>query len=462
MKYYGLIGLLLVLGCVKENKNQKKAVNADTMTSKMINTIGPAGSTPTSLVKAASDKIIEFKNDGNGLIVCKYPSNVCRTNADEHSGGASAYGLIPNSADSFIHYMKFRFYSDGYFAKNPEGHIAFGLRGKRMRVEEYGDKAGVDGRGIIIGHIGYGYFYNNNNKACVDRMAQIESYYRSAKEAKKAEFGNKIFPTTCSDTIFEDNKWYSVEIEVTSHQYIIYRVYDASGNIIYKTYYNDQPNYLDPNLTEWFVGHVFESANTKWSVRLEDFEVGHIVNKDVFYPVKDFTPPLNFSTKFGATSASNSNNYSIILDKSSPSQIKLHNINARKKLYGCASWRKTKTGTDSVDCGKAENYREMIFSTETDWDINGDTLSLKESFIQTLPPNFYTIYFRMNPQDQLTQVSLSLELKESQPNSSSSGTFCNTSLKRITNWKCNTSRPDSTWVDVGAGCFHQLTGQSCN
>ena len=185
------------------------------------------------------------------------------------------------------------------------------------------------------------------------------------------------------------------------------------------------------------------------------------MNKDVFYPVKDFTSSLSFSTKHGPATANNSHDYSIVLDNTTPSQIKLHNVIGRKKLYSCASFRTTKTGTDSLDCSKTENYRQMIFDTKTDWVLNEETLSLKDSFLQTIPPNFYTVYFRLNPQDHLTQVSLSLELKGS-TNIPRSGEFCNTGLKLITNWKCNTIKPDTTWVDVGSGCFHQLTKQQCN
>lgn len=471
---YQFISLSLALvafalaGCVNEKSTKapskevsKNTKSQTTTSSNVLSAIGSNTGKDSPQHAAETDRIIEFSSSASGLRVCKFPSGVCRTNADEGSGGASAYGDIPNSQNSFLHYMKFRFYSNGYFAKNPNGHIAFGLRGKRMRVEEYGDKAGVDGRGMIIGAIGYGYFYNKNNRACVERMAQIESFYRSAHVAKNAEYGNKIFPETCSDTIFEDNTWYTVELEVTSHKYIIYKVFNNSGKLIYKSYIYDQPNYLDPNLTTWFIGHVFETANATWSVRLENFEVGHIVNGDVFYPVKDFSSPLSFSINNVPVSPEKARDYSIIVNKGARTQIKLNHVYNRTRLFGCASFRKTKTGVDNVDCQKPENYRIMTFTTESDWSYSGETYSLKDTFVNNYPTQFYTIYFRLNPQDYLTETSLSFELRDNTP-AQNSGTFCDTNSKTITNWVCGSRPQGASWVDVGSGCFHQATQTRCN
>lgn len=459
--------LLLLSGCVgdKSANNTKKnsgKSGTDSSTIKSgLNSIGTHTGTSSSLISVSNDQTIEFSNSASGLKVCKFPSGICRTNADEGSGGASAYGNIPNSQNSFLHYMKFRFYSNGYFAKNPDGHFAFGLRGKRMRVEEYGDKAGVDGRGIIIGAIGYGYFYNKNNKACVERMAQIESFYKTAQNEKKAEFGNKIFPETCSDTVFEDHKWYSVEIEVTNHQYIIYKIFDASGRLIYKSYLKDQPNYLDNNLTEWFIGHVFESTNTQWSVRLENFEVGHIVSGDVFYPVKGFSSPFSFSVNNVVVPADKARDYSVVVQKGAGTKIKLNNVFGRTRVYGCASFRKTKTGLDSLDCQNPENYRVMTLNSATDdWTYDGESYNLKEKFVDNYPAQFYTLYFRVNPQDFLSEVALSLELKEGNAQSTS-GKFCDKNSNTLTNWVCGSRPTGATWVDVGSGCFHQATQTRC-
>lgn len=462
-----LVTFLLLNSCVGERASKntssvstKKGTESSTIKSGL-NSIGSHSGNSQNLISTVGDHTIEFSNSSSGLRVCKYPSGVCRTNADEGSGGASAYGDIPNSQKSFLHYMKFRFYSNGYFAKNPDGHFAFGLRGKRMRVEEYGDKAGVDGRGMIIGAIGYGYFYNKNNKACVERMAQIESFYKTALNEKKAEFGNKIFPETCSDSVFEDHKWYSVELEVTSHQYILYKIFDSAGRIIYKSYLNDQPNYIDSNLTGWFIGHVFESKNTQWSVRLENFEVGHIVDGDVFYPVKGFTSPLTFSVNDVLVPAEKMKDYSIIVHKSSSPRIKLNNVHGRTRVYGCANFRKTKTSLDSVDCQNPDNYRIMTLnSTSDDWIYNGESYNLKETFVDSYPAQFYTIYFRLNPQDALTEVALSLELKEG-TTQAASGKFCDKNSNTLTNWICGPRPSGASWVDVGSGCFHQATSNRC-
>lgn len=468
MLFSFLILLFVSTGCVQEKANQASISKASkhitdtapTKSSTGLSAIGSNSGRPSSLVTVSSDKTIVFSGSANGLKVCKYPSGICRTNADEGSGGASAYGDMPGSQNSFIHYMKFSFYSDGYFANNPDGHMAFGLRGKRMRVEEYGDKAGVDGRGIIIGAIGYGYFYNKNNRACVERMAQVESFYRSALNDKKTNYGNKIFPETCSDTVFEDKKWYTVEIEVTSHQYIIYRIYNNTGNLIYKNYIYDQPNYLDPNLTEWFIGHVFETPNTTWNVRLENFEVGHIVSGDSFYPVKEFATPLSFSVGNVILPASKARDYSVVVMKGASTPIKLHNVYGRTRLFGCASYRTSKNSVDSVDCQNPDNYRIMNFSTESDWKFDGNTFSLRETFADSYPSQFYTIYFRLNPQDALTEAALAFELRG--PTTSTSGTFCDQNSKTITNWICGTKPTGLSWVAVGNDCYHQATSYKCN
>lgn len=468
MKMMLVLGVLLWgTACVQSKQAVRKTATTNSTSSVQRSGIksygaGAIGSNTDSVIPKVvvpTDNVIEFSSTNGVLKRCTYPSGNCRTNQDEHSGGATASEAMPGTEKSFLHYMKFRFYSNGYFSKNPEGHFAFGLRGKRMRVEDYGDKAGVDGRGMIIGAIGYGYFYNKNNRACVDRMAQIESFYRSSQIAKKAEFGNKIFPETCSDTIFEDNKWYSVELEATAHQYIIYKIFNNEGKLIYKSYLYDQPNYLDPNLTEWFIGHVFNKENTTWSVRLENFEVGHIVDGDVFYPVKNFSSPLSFSVDNKPISTEKSRDYSVVITKGASNQIKLNNVVNRTRLYGCASFRKTKTSVDSVDCQNPENYRMMTFSTETDWRLAGENYILRETFADNYPAQFYTLYFRLNPQDELTEAALSFELKEKN-SAANAGTFCDANSKTLTKWSCG-PKPSGSWVDVGGGCFHQETNTAC-
>jgi hypothetical protein len=474
MKWTGVLLLhLFLFGCIQNSANQlkkstttlKNAAGSSTkLLGNSVSAIGSNSNTSVPVVMAPSDNVIEFKGTPNGNMVCSYPSNVCKTDADEHSGGASYRGTIPNSANSFIHYMKFKFYSDGYFANNPGGHIAIGLRGIALRDEDVGAaNAGANGRGMIFGHIESSFSYNKSNPACVDRMVEVETWYRTAYNEKRANDSGNIIPSTCSDTIFEDYKWYSAELEVTTTQYIIVKIYNSDNQLIYKTYYNDQPNYLDPNLTGWFIGHVFQSAGKTWSVRFENFEVGHVLDTDIFYPVKDFSPTISFSTRLGEVNNQNGNDFSIVLDKSLSSQIAVNNIVNRTRIWGCTSLRSSKSAADSVDCNNSANYKIMNLSAEADWVYSNNTFSLKESFVKSLPAGFYSQYFRLNPQDITNQISLSFELRDSGATATPAATarqfFCDGSNNMIY-FICG-ARPDSSWHDAGGGCFHKAADAKC-
>ncbi len=401
-------------GCVEKIRNSKQSKNqalSKISSAIIIDTLGTnTGNSSAKKIIIDSDNIIEFKRSSNENMVCTYPSGNCRTNAVEYSGGANLYGDIPGSAGSFIHYMRFKLYSNGYFSNNPNGHFAMGLRGQYLSPEIHKDKAGHDGKGIIFGSIGQGYAPNKNNPSCVTKMLQAESWYKSYQIQNNFSSANNIFPTSCSDTILEDYKWYTIELEVTSHHYIIYKVYNSDGNLIQKSFYNDLPNYKDPNLTGWFIGHVFENQNAEWSLRMEDFQVGHIPSIDILYPVKDFTPSIYLSNNDVKISTENSNNFSIVINKNLPSNIKLHNIANRSRVWGCANLRKTKTSSDNLDCRNWQNYREIKINGDADWIYQDGKLVLRGNYLNTIPNQFYTTYFRLNPQDEFSQVSISFEL----------------------------------------------------
>lgn len=403
---------IFLSGCMESKTNNKKSSSINKTTSGVVSSaIGSSTRVPSSdKIITSTDYAIEFRRTSSGNKVCTFPSGECRTDADQHSGGASLYGDIPGSDSSFIHFMKFRLYSNGYFTKNPDGHFAFGMRGQYLSYENYKEKAGHDGKGIIFGAIGYGYAPNKNNPACVTKMLQAESWFKTHQLQNNLPSGNNIFPSTCSDSILEDYKWYTIEIEVTSHHYIIYKVYNSNGNLIHKNYYNDLPNYKDPKLTGWFIGHVFENQNSEWSVRMEDFQVGHIPKGDVFYPLKDFVPSVYLTNNDVSINRDNGNNFSIVINKNLPANIKLHNVINRTRVWGCASLRKTKSSSDNVDCGNWQNYRKIKLSGDADWIYQGDKLVLKSDYLKKIPNQFYTVYFRLNPQDELSQVSMSFEL----------------------------------------------------
>lgn len=455
---------LLFSGCI-ENKTNKKAspttqLSASQSTSAVV--LGAIGSnTGEALPRKAvnTDTTIEFKRSNNINKVCTYPSGKCRTNDDEYSGGASLYGDVAGAGKSFIHYMKFKLYSNGYFSKNPDGHFAFGMRGQFFSYEKYKEKAGHDGKGIILGAIGFGYAPNKNNPTCVTRMLQAESWFRAYANKNNSPNANNIFPSTCSDTILEDYKWYSVEIEVTSHHYIIYKVFNSDGTLIYKNYYNDLPNLKEEGLTTWFIGHVFESKNVEWSLRLENFEVGHIAKGDPLYPVKDYAPAYYLSYNDKKITRENGSDYSIVINKNMPANIKVHNVLNRQRLWGCANFRATKYGDDNIDCNNWQNYREMKLKEEVDWSLKEDKFVLRSDYLKSIPNQFYTVYFRQNPQDELSQISMSFELVGNAPKS---GTFCDSNRKTVTSWMCDGTPPDNSWVDVGSGCFHKASSTKCN
>lgn len=456
--FWGISCGIFLSSCMGNNPKTKKnnQLSTNAVVSKATTGL-MAGAIPTK-----TDTTIEYKRTANGNSVCTYPSGKCRTNADEYSGGASLYGDIPGSGSSFIHYMKFKLYSNGYFAKNPDGHFAFGLRGQYLSYEEYKEKAGHDGKGIIFGAIGFGYPPNKNNPACVTRMLQAESWFVSHKLKNNLPGGNAIFPQTCSDTILEDYKWYTIEIEVTSHHYIIYRVYNESGGLIYKNYYNDLPNLKEPSLTGWFIGHVFENQNAEWSLRLENFEVGHIPNGDTLYPLKDYKPAIYISLNDEALTRENANNFSLKINKDLPANVKVHNVINRTRLWSCASLRATKDARDSVDCLNWENYREIKFGSQGEWIHQGDKLVLKADYLKTIPNQFYSVYFRQNPQDELSQVSMAFELTGSSTSSAAkSGSFCDVNNKTLTSWMCDGTPTGPGWVHVGGGCYHKGSTTKC-
>lgn len=446
-------------GCVKNKTTSNKKTDSKSTSAVVASAIG--SNSDISLpgqISTNTENIIEFKRSSSGNQVCTYPSGKCRTNTDEYSGGASLYGDIPGSSGSFIHFMRFKLYSNGYFTNNPDGHFAFGMRGQYLSYEKYKEKAGHDGKGIIFGAIGYGYPPNKNNLSCVKKMLQAESWFKSYQLQNNFSSANNIFPTTCSDSILEDYKWYTVEIEVTSHHYIIYKVYNSNGNLIHKNYYNDLPNYKDPTLTGWFIGHVFENQSAEWSLRMEEFQIGHIPNGDILYPVKDFTPSIYLTNNDTKINRENGNNFSLIINKNLPANIKLHNVINRSRVWGCANFRKTKTINDNIDCSNWQNYREIKINGDADWIYQGDKLALKVDFLKSIPNQFYTVYFRLNPQDELSQVSMSFELTGE---TLKSGTFCDTKSKTITNWVCERSQPDSSWINVGGGCYHKSSVVRC-
>lgn len=463
---FTFISFFFLVSCQQEEKktSSKNVATEKSVISSAGMTSSTSGSTTASVASTFSE--IEFSISKNGEHkVCFKPSGYCRTNDDEHSGGQAAYELLSASTQfSKIHRMSFNFYSNGYFAQ-PDGHIAFGLRGRRYKKEEYGEKAGVDGRGIIIGKIGLGYFYNKNNPACVHNMAQVESYYASALHAKTSQYGNMIEPTTCSDTIFEDYKWYRIDIEVTSDKKILYQVFDANSNLLYATKYDDSSSPVPTGLTEWFAGHVFSVQNVDYSFKFTNFTVETDNGESlVEKTLNTLGKGMYFSSKFGVANRETASNYSLKFNSDEDTRIKVHNIFGRKRIFSCASFKATLNSTQSVDCSLAENYKEINFSTgvssNSDWIFSNNSLAISEAFVRSLPTNFYSIHFRPNPMDKVNHKVLTLHYTNKNP-AVTSGSFCDSNTRTLTSYRCGAGKPDQTWLDVGGGCYHKASSTAC-
>ena len=156
--------------------------------------------------------------------------------------------------------MSFTFKSNNYFLANPGGHFAFGLRGELRNTKQDGKEAGADGRGIILGNVG-GDDRNKGKVNCGNGIAEVESFSRYAFSIGLSPRANEIFPETCSGPILQDDKYYKVEIDVTSDAFILYRIYDSSGRLLQKNFIHDHAaSRLNPELVGWFIGHVFDAT----------------------------------------------------------------------------------------------------------------------------------------------------------------------------------------------------------
>ncbi|MBC7540457.1 MAG: hypothetical protein H7281_16655 [Bacteriovorax sp.] len=234
---------------------------------------------------------ISFFSKGKSIEVCKSElgTTKCSKDSDGPSMGRTAFGLpVENKAKDFIHRMSFTFKADNYFTSNPGGHFAFGLRGELRNTKQDSKEAGADGRGVIFGNIA-GDKRNAGFAKCGNGIVEAESYSRDAFAKGLSPRANEIFPETCSGSIFQDNKYYKVEIDVTRNTYILYRLYDSSGKLLQKNYVKDQPSTrIDPGLVGWFIGHVFDvttdqkdndgdgivdNESSNWSFLIDNFRI---------------------------------------------------------------------------------------------------------------------------------------------------------------------------------------------
>lgn len=238
---------------------------------------------PTEIIFSGGSYIFYGKfnvnpNDPKGNQVCNFPSlNNCSTSANGKSRGAlieKNSGLDPKAR---LHKMTFDFQSNGFLAKNPAAHIAVGIRG-RITEDLAGDPVAVNGRGFLIGHhAGGGDPRNNNNPACLTNMLQVESYHGDISRIDPKIPANHIFSDTCTGSIFSEAVWYKLELYVSTDRKIGYRVLDQNSKLIRSFLISDPYNYLDPNIADFFLAHVFENdvlnPNGNWNFIIRDVKL---------------------------------------------------------------------------------------------------------------------------------------------------------------------------------------------
>lgn len=338
-------------------------------------------------------------SDLSGVMVCEYPGNTnCKTDADGKSKGRMQVHDSGLAVSAPLHKLAFKFYSDGYFAKNREAHFAIGLRGNV--THENGDPVAVNGRGFIIGQLG-GDSRNAGNPACSRDMAQIETYSGDAGRGNPALPWNHIFSESCSDAIFKDGQWYTLELYVSSDRKIGYKVFDNNGALVYSHLLLDPYNYLNPNLSDWFMGHVFDtpvtSANGNWSIIVKDITLSQSndpIEKSFITPLMTFSH-LGKALQDGAVvSLAEMTNESLVVGDF-PS--------LRTRVFGCAG---PTSAVDAGACSKAHEFRVIDFSGDGAFRKVGSKLSVLDGPIYQYPNNLYKLILRVNPQSPIGQATV--------------------------------------------------------
>jgi hypothetical protein len=339
-----------------------------------------------------------------GNKVCDYPSlQNCHTNADSGSAGAMGIGDAGLSPNYTLHKMTFEFQSNGFFAKNPSAHFAVGLRGGITRNAS-GNPIAVNGRGFIIGTLGTDP-RNNSNPACRLNMLEVESYHGDANLKDPSIPGNHVYSNTCTDTIFADGLWYKVELYVSSDRKIGVKVYDDQSHLIHTQLMQDLYDYLDPNLTNFFFGHVFENPVTSsagnWNIIVKNVQTfGAVDSIDNYFK----TPLINFSL-----------GTSPLPDNSLVTYNQVKNIGvyvnsfpaARTRIYGCANL------LDQVDsgtgCRVAADFRIINFVGDNSYVEVGSSLQLLAAPLLNFPVNVYKLVLRINPESYYNQITLQVD-----------------------------------------------------
>ncbi|NUN06253.1 MAG: hypothetical protein HUU57_10880 [Bdellovibrio sp.] len=336
--------------------------------------------------------------DLSGMIVCEYPSGEeCASDADGKSQGRMQLHETGLSASARVHKMSFEFLSKGYFAKNPEAHFAIGLRGD-VTKDAKGDPISVNGRGFIIGQLGQD-GRNAGNAACARDMAQIETYHGDVAMTNKSIPGNHIFSSSCSDAIFKDDLWYRLELYVSIERKIGYKVYDQNQNLLYSHLMQDPTDYLNPNLTKWFMGHVFDSpvksSAGNWSITVKNI----ILSESNDAIENSFNEPLMSFYLAGNKLAENS---LVTTEQMANDALSIGSFPAlRWRVFGCAN---PETAVNAGTCNDAKDFREILMSGDGAFVKDGTHLRFMESATVIYPSDTYKLILRANPQSSYKQT----------------------------------------------------------
>lgn len=182
---------------------------------------------------------------------------------------------IPKPPGATTQYLRFKFYSSGYFTKAPLGHFAVALRGDATPTY-------LDGRGIALGHThlidppsppNFG-GCRQYSPLPGPGTAQLESFFGSSG-------GNFVYESTCRPLAvgpgLQDYTWYTFEIHVNDGNWMAFWINDQYGNRIDAGY---EPAIQDANpvpagLTKiWLLAAEWPSSGTGWSVKFQDMEYG--------------------------------------------------------------------------------------------------------------------------------------------------------------------------------------------
>lgn len=343
------------------------------------------------------------ETDLTGVKVCEYPNNTnCKTDADGKSKGRSFTESSGLNASSNVHKISFDFYSNGYFLNNRDAHLAIGIRGN-ITNDSNNQPIAVNGRGFIVGQLG-GIPINAVNPTCINDMSQIETYHGDEYIKNNATPGNHVFPTTCSDSLFVDYKWYHLESFVSADRKIGYKVFDENSKLIHSALMQDPYNYIGGNLTDWFVGHVFDthiaSTSVSWSMTLKNIQLA-----ESNAAIEDFfiEPVLSF---YLANAVLTDNSLVTVNDLNTKILSIGEFSSLRTRIYGCAG---PAVNVEAGACSNKSEFRVINRSSDGSFVSAGNRLNILPSSLDSYPSDIYKLVIRLNPDSDYKQITVRIQ-----------------------------------------------------